>query len=54
MYCPNCHTLCKDSDCFCHSCGTALHNEKQGSRLIPLLLLLAMSAAGLILFFTSV
>lgn len=58
MYCPNCSALCNEEDHFCYLCGTALHQEtavqpKKGSRWIPLLLLILMSAAGLLLFFAT-
>lgn len=59
MNCPNCGTLCKEEDRFCYLCGTALRQEtelpkpKKGSRWIPLLLLVLMSAAGLVLFFAT-
>ena len=57
MFCPNCQTLCGDSDRFCYSCGSALQQEmpkpKKGSRWIPALLLLFMSVAGLALFFAT-
>ena len=55
MNCPNCQTLCGEHDHFCYLCGTALQppKPKKGSRLIPLLLLILMSAVGLILFFAT-
>lgn len=58
MNCPNCHTLCGESDRFCYICGTPLHQEtppkpKKGSRWVPVLLLILMSAAGLVLFFAT-
>ena len=57
MNCPNCQTLCGEHDHFCYICGTPLQDaqpkQKKGSRLIPLLLLILMSAVGLILFFTT-
>lgn len=59
MYCPNCQTLCGDNDRFCYLCGTPLQSEappskvKKGSFLIPVLLLLAMSVVGIILFFAT-
>lgn len=55
MNCPNCQTLCGEQDRFCYICGTPLQQKKprQGSRLIPLLLLILMSAAGLIAFFAT-
>ena len=55
MNCPNCQTLCGEHDYFCYICGTALQppKPKKGSRLIPLLLLLLMSAIGLVLFFAT-
>ena len=57
MFCPNCQTLCGDSDRFCYACGSALQQEmpkpKKGSRWIPVLFLLLMSVAGLALFFAT-
>ena len=56
MICPNCQTRCGDTDHFCYVCGTPLHQPKprKGSRWVPLLLLILMSAAGLICFFATV
>ena len=57
MNCPNCQTLCGDTDRFCYVCGTALQQEmpkpRKGSRWIPALLLLIMSVTGLVLFFAT-
>ena len=57
MNCPNCQTLCADSDRFCYLCGQALQQEmpkpKRGSRWIPAALLILMSVAGLVLFFAT-
>lgn len=57
MNCPNCQTYCEDTDRFCYLCGTPLQElppkPKKGSRWVPLLLLLLMSAAGLISFFAT-
>lgn len=57
MICPNCQTLCEDSDRFCYHCGTPLQTvlpkPKKGSRWIPTLLLVLMSVAGLVLFFAT-
>jgi len=57
MNCPNCNALCEDSDRFCYLCGYALQQEtpkpRKGSRLVPALLLLVMSIAGLVLFFAT-
>lgn len=64
MFCPNCSTLCPDSQRFCTRCGTDLHPElgevlipkvprKRRFRWIPIVLavLLALSAIGTGLFF---
>ena len=59
MYCPNCQTLCGENDRFCYLCGTPLQPEaalpkaRKGSFWVPLLLLIAMSAMGIILFFAT-
>ena len=55
MICPNCHAFCEAQDHFCYMCGTPLQpvKPKKGSRWIPLLLLILMSAAGLISFFAT-
>lgn len=57
MICPNCQTLCGDTDRYCYLCGTPLqappNKPKKGSRWVPVLILLIMSAAGLAAFFTS-
>lgn len=51
MYCHHRHTSCADTDRFCYACGMSLYQHpKRGSRLIPFLLLVLLSAAGLILF----
>jgi len=53
MYCPYCHAICGSSDHYCHACGFELKQTagKKGSRWIPLLLLILMSAVGLASFF---
>jgi len=55
MICPNCQTICNDTDRFCYVCGNPLQQPKpkKGSRWIPLLLLILMSAAGIIGFFAT-
>ena len=56
MDCPNCHTLCGDSDFFCYACGAPLRQKntpKKGSRFIPALILILISVFGLILFFAT-
>ena len=57
MYCPNCQTLCNDSDRFCYFCGTLLQPEaakpRKGTLWIPALILVLMSVAGLIFFFAT-
>lgn len=59
MNCPNCQTLCGDSDRFCYLCGTPLRAEaeipkpKKGSRWVPALILILMSAVGIVLFFAT-
>ena len=58
MYCPNCHTLCDDTDRFCYECGAMLQQKpaepKKGSLWVPLLILIALSLSGLVLFFATV
>lgn len=55
MYCPNCRTLCGDSDCFCYLCGTQLKKPqpRKGSRWVPALVLILISLSGLALFFAT-
>ena len=57
MYCPNCHTLCDESDRFCYLCGTALQTEapkpRKGSLWIPTIILLFMTVVGLVTFFAT-
>ena len=58
MNCPNCQTPCGENDHFCYLCGTPLLQElpkksKKGSRWVPLLLLILMSAGGIFAFFAS-
>lgn len=59
MNCPNCQTLCRETDHFCYLCGTPLLQElpkkpKKGSRWVPLLLLILMSVGGIFAFFATV
>jgi len=54
MICPNCQTVCGENDRFCMYCGTALAKpakEKKGSHLVPIVILLSLSIAGIALFF---
>ena len=56
MNCPNCGTGCRNSDFFCRKCGTAFSHAdtpKQGSLLVPAVILVAMALCGLIAFFAS-
>ena len=55
MICPNCQTLCGESDRFCYLCGTQLRQPKprKGSRWIPALILVLISVTGLALFFAT-
>lgn len=55
MYCPNCQTLCGDTNNFCRLCGAPLRmpKPKKGSRRVPLFILIIMSVAGLIAFFAT-
>ena len=55
MNCPNCQSPCEDFQYFCRICGTRLKpdTQRKGSRLVPALLLILMSAAGLLLFFST-
>lgn len=57
MNCPNCQTLCGEADRFCYLCGTSLQQippkPKKGSRWVPILLLVLMSAVGLTAFFAT-
>ena len=56
MYCPNCGAYCAKDDRYCYLCGTPLPVQKtrKGSLWFPALLLVLMSAAGLLLFFATV
>lgn len=50
MTCPNCGAV-YDSGCrFCGTCGTALTHRKQGSHLVPLMILLFLSVLGICIF----
>ncbi len=53
MTCPNCQNLCGETDSFCFRCGTPLTPPapKKGRHVIPIALLILMSALGIILFF---
>lgn len=57
MICPNCETLCDNTDHFCYVCGTPLQaapsKPKKGSHLVPALILILISVTGLILFFST-
>lgn len=55
MYCPNCQTLCEDSDNFCYLCGAPLKWQKprKGSRWVPILILFILSVTGIALFFAT-
>ena len=55
MYCSNCGAQCAEGDRYCYLCGTPVvaRKVKKGSRWFPALLLVLMSAAGLLLFFAT-
>lgn len=54
MYCPNCGAFCDTGCRFCGNCGVSLQAEaptKIGTHLVPILILIAMSVLGIVLFF---
>lgn len=54
MICPNCQATCSDADRFCMYCGASLPEPPKpqpGSHRVPILLLIALSLAGIALFF---
>lgn len=51
MKCPNCGARFDDNCRFCGACGTALVPEKRGGHLVPILLMLALTIAGLCIYF---
>lgn len=59
MNCPNCHTVCGENDCYCYRCGTPLQEEavpappKKGSHWVPILILVILSALGMLLYFAT-
>lgn len=62
MFCPNCNYSCGENHRFCIRCGTDLHPEagdivipapKKGSHWVPVLILMLLSALGMLLFFTT-
>lgn len=64
MFCPNCGTACGEEQRFCIHCGTDLHPEageviiprsaqKKGSRWVPILILVILSAVGIGVFFAT-
>ena len=56
MNCPNCRSKCRSADFFCRTCGTALNHAdtpKQGSLLIPAVILVVIVLCGLIAFFVT-
>lgn len=53
MNCPNCQTPCAEGDRFCYQCGTPLAGTpvKKGTHWIPALILVLMSALGILVYF---
>lgn len=53
MTCPNCQTICGEADRFCFRCGARLSAEhtKKGTHIVPILILILLSALGIVLFF---
>ncbi len=57
MTCPNCQTICNETDHYCYRCGTALvaaevpPAPKKGTHRVPLLILTAIALLGIALFF---
>ena len=53
MTCPNCGAIFDDNCRFCGACGAPLTIEKKGSHRVPLLIMLAMSIIGIVIFFAT-
>ena len=53
MKCPNCGCVFDDGCRFCGICGTALTIQKKGTHRVPLLILLALSVIGIVIFFAT-
>jgi len=62
MFCPKCGISCEEDQRFCMYCGTELQPEaapvapppkKKGSRWVPILILIILSAIGTGIFFAS-
>ena len=53
MTCPNCGAVFAENCRFCGACGTPLTMEKKGSHRVPLLIMLAMSVIGIVIFFAT-
>jgi len=54
MYCPNCGTLCGESDHFCSNCGHPVNAPKlpkKGSLLVPVMIMILLCGFGIGLFF---
>lgn len=53
MNCPNCGALYEPGARFCGICGTALTGGKKGSHRVPILILIALSILGTVVFFAT-
>ena len=54
MICPKCQNECRDSDRYCFRCGAELTTPtgpRKGSHKVPLLILIALSVIGIVLYF---
>ena len=53
MTCSNCGAVFDDTSRFCGVCGSALTAPKKGTHLVPILILCALTALGLWVFFAT-